>query len=93
MTETLRWTPTLFEAQSGAFSSAKRYVRKAASGGYAMSSGATTTGRYVFVSSNNKGVSYRFDIGLARDWTYSLNIGGTEYPAPDPTPVVETVEV
>lgn len=83
----IRWTPTLFECQDGAFSSTKRYIRKAASGGYAMAAGATVNGLWVS-DGFNKGIAKRFVLGSI-DWSTSF-LGFTPIA---PTPVVEEVEI
>jgi hypothetical protein len=89
MTDMIRWTPTLFEAQAGAFSSTKRYIRKAASGGYAMAAGNTVTGVFVDLPGTvNDGVSRRFKIGSI-DWSYDHQATASA----TPTPVVESVEI
>jgi len=92
MTEMLRWTPTLFEAQAGAFSSSKRYIRKAASGGYALSSGGSVTGRYWYIGSTTKGVTFACKIGTVRDWK-GIPLAGASYPPAVPAPELQTVEI
>lgn len=62
MTRLITIEPTKFEAKDGKFSSSKRYVRKASSGGYAMASGADMAGAWVFINNNTKGVSWNFKI-------------------------------
>tara|TARA_R110000868_G_scaffold936_1_gene7118 strand:- start:9331 stop:9600 length:270 start_codon:yes stop_codon:yes gene_type:complete len=89
MTEMIRWEPTKFEAQAGKFSSQKRYVRKVASGGYGLATGASVTGRYV-IDGVNKGVSMRFKIPGYLDAEYVF-LSGTN--AAEPTPTVQAVEI
>ncbi len=88
MTEMIRWTPTLFECQGGDFSSTKRYIRKAASGGYALASGGTVTGEWVSDGGVNKAATHRFKMGSV-DW-FTTFLGFTPNA---PTPIVETVEI
>lgn len=89
MTEMIRWEPELFEAQAGGFSSTKRYVRKASSGGYGLVSGATVTGRYISSGGNN-GVSVRFKIPGYIDVQYNyLSLGAAD----EPTPTAQAVEI
>lgn len=92
MSDLLVWTPTLFEVPGSGFSSSKRYVRKAASGGYALAAGAHVTGLFWFENVNTKGVAYACKIGSARNWAYSPT-ASTTYSSATPTPVVESVEI
>jgi hypothetical protein len=89
MTEMIRWEPTKFEAQAGAFSSTKRYIRKAASGGYGLASGATVTGLWVS-SGGNTGVSFRFRVPGYMDVQYQY-LGS--FSAATPAPTVQAVEI
>jgi hypothetical protein len=90
MTEMIRWEPNKFEAQAGKFSSQKRYVRKVASGGYGLASGATMTGLWVLDGGVNKGASFRFRIPGYIDVEFKFL--GT-YAAAMPTPGVQAVEI
>ena len=89
MTAMIRWEPELFEAQAGGFSSTKRYVRNATSGGYGLASGATVTGLYV-VDGSNTGVSFRFKVTGYMDVEYNYLAA---HPASAPAPTVQTVEI
>lgn len=91
MAEMIRWTPTLFEAQAGAFSSSKRYVR-AGSGGYALASGRTCLGNYVFVSNNNQSCFFHFTIPGILDVKY-INAGFGAFDPGTPTPTVQAVKI
>lgn len=91
MTEMIRWTPTLFEAQAGAFSSAKRYVR-AGSGGYALAAGRTCLGNFVFQSTNNQSCFFHFTIPGILDVKYIDAGFGSNDPG-TPAPTVQAVKI
>lgn len=87
-TPDLEWTPTLF--QVGSFSSDYRYIRKAASGGYALVSGRTCRGGKSGAGPN-EGVTYHYKVGSHEQSEFNTFAGQTD--PGTPTPTVEMVTV
>jgi hypothetical protein len=93
MTTTINWTPTLFEAATAdgsvLFSSAKRYIKTASSGGYVMASGLTTV-----VEQAASGLSaapvFHFNIPGVLNTGYWI-IGGVSYDPGTPSPTTQQV--
>lgn len=92
MTRVLEWTPTLFKV--GAFTSTKRYIRTAASGGYGLASGVTCN----FVQSAPSGagserIQWHYTLPGIYDKSFTTTTTGTTVDPGAPTPTVQQVTI
>lgn len=93
---TINWAPSVFEARTAdgnsSFSSAKRYLKTAASGGFALASGQTVLIQYAFLNNNAQSVTYHFNMPgiLEREYT---SFGGQSFDPGTPSPGMQQVTI